>query len=543
VIPVRIDENGRLSVSQCTCSATAVAGEPPGLGAAAASPTSAVPEVETNASYGQILKSSALVGGSQVLNIVIGIVRTKAMAVLLGPSGFGLFGLYGSIVDLTQNLAGMGVNSSGVRQIAAAVGSGNNERIAQTAAVLRRTSVLLGLLGATLLVVFSGPISRLSFGNMQHGTAIALLSVALFMRLVSGGQGALIQGMRRIGDLAKMNVLAALLGAFASIILVFFFRERGVVPSLISVAAMTLLASWWYSGKSELSFATVSLDDLRGEAWSLLKLGSAFMASGFMTMGVAYVVRVMVLRKVGIDAMGLYQSAWTLGGLYIGFVLQAMGADFYPRLTACADNNTQCNRLVNEQTFVGLLLAAPGIIATLTLAPVVLTVLYAAKFTGAVEVLRWICLGAMLQVVSWPMGFIIIAKGRQGWFFTSELTWTVVAVTLAWACIRAFGLKGAGVAFFGSYVFHTILSYTIARRLSSFHWSNKNLQVGLIQCSLVAITFGSVCLLSAPSALVIGMVALLSSIWQSAQHLSRLTYSFRFASPLNRLLAKWRSPE
>ena len=45
-------------------------------------------------SYSQILKSTALVGGSSVVNIAMGIVRTKAMAMLLGPAGFGLAGLY-----------------------------------------------------------------------------------------------------------------------------------------------------------------------------------------------------------------------------------------------------------------------------------------------------------------------------------------------------------------------------------------------------------------------------------------------------------------
>ena len=77
--------------------------------------------------YGQILKSSALIGGSSVLNIGIGIVRTKAMAVLLGPAGFGLMGLYGSIADLAVSIAGMGVNSSGVRQIAEAAGFGRRQ--------------------------------------------------------------------------------------------------------------------------------------------------------------------------------------------------------------------------------------------------------------------------------------------------------------------------------------------------------------------------------------------------------------------------------
>ena len=54
------------------------------------------------------------------------------------------------------------------------------------------------------------------------------------------------------------------------------------------------------------------------------------MASGFLTMGAAYAVRTMVLRIVGVEAAGFYQSAWALGGLYVGIILQAMGADFYP---------------------------------------------------------------------------------------------------------------------------------------------------------------------------------------------------------------------
>ena len=57
----------------------------------------------------------------------------------------------------------------------------------------------------------------------------------------------------------------------------------------------------------------------------LLKLGFAFMASGLMMSGATYAVRVLVLREVGFEAAGLYQSAWTLGGLYVGFILDAMG--------------------------------------------------------------------------------------------------------------------------------------------------------------------------------------------------------------------------
>jgi len=480
-----------------------------------------------------------LVGGSSVLNIAMGIVRTKAMAVLLGPAGFGLFGLYGSIASLTQSIAGMGINSSGVRQIAEAVGSDNTERIALTTAVLRRTSIFLGVLGAGLLLVFSRQVSTLTFGSNQHAGAVCLLSIAVFFQLVSGGQGALIQGIRRIADLAKMGVLGALFGAFISIPMVYFLREKGVVPSLVGVAATSILASWWYSRKVRVQVPSMTISQVWPEAAGLLKLGIAFMSSGLMTMGVAYAVRIIVLRKIGLEATGFYQSAWTLGGLYVGFILQAMGADFYPRLTASAKDNPACNRMVNEQTRVGLLLAGPGVIATLTFAPAVMALFYTAKFSAAVGILRWICLGTTLQVITWPMGFIIVAKGRQGLFFFSELAWTIVAVTLAWICVKSFGLNGAGIAFFGSYVFHGFLTYPIARMLSGFRWSTDSKQTGLIFLSLIAMVFSGFYVLPLLFAACVGALAVVLSGAYSIRVLLGLISLDEIPRPMQRLIARF----
>lgn len=439
--------------------------------------------------YGQILKASALFGGSSLLNIAIGIVRTKAMAVLLGPAGIGLLGLYGSIADLAHSIAGMGINSSGVRQIAAAVGSGDTERIARTTTVLRRIAILLGLLGAVLLAAFSGQVSTVSFGNEQHAAAVALLSVAVFSRLVSDGQGALIQGMRRISDLAKMGVLGAVYGTLISIAMVYFLGEDGVAPSLVAVAAMGLITSWWYSRKLHIQTPTMTVSQMRQEVAPLLKLGFAFMASGLMMMGAAYVVRIIVVRQVGFDGAGLYQAAWALGGLYVGFILQAMGTDFYPRLTAVANDNTACNSIVNEQAQVSLLLAGPGVIATLTFASLIIGLFYTPQFHAAEEVLRWLCLGMALRIVSWPMGFIILAKGAQNFFYWSELAWTVVYLGLAWVCVSSFGLNGTGIAFFVSYVFHCFLNYAMVRRLSSFRWSAANIRAGMVFLPVIALVF------------------------------------------------------
>ncbi len=458
------------------------------------------------------------------------------MALLLGPAGVGLLGLYGSILDLTRSVAGLGINSSGVRQIAEAVGTANTQRVARTVTTLRRVALFLGAFGAVLLVVFCKPVSRLSFGDDRHASSVALLALAVLFGAVSAGQGALVQGMRRISDLARMSVLGALYGTLISVPIIYVYGERGVVPSLVCGAGMGIVTSWWYSRRIKVERVSMTLAQIAQEVSALLKLGVVFMAGGLMMMGVAYLVRIIVLRKIGAEAAGFYQAAWALGGLYVGFILQAMGADFYPRLTTIASDNSECNRLVNEQAEVSLLLAGPGLVATLTFAPLVIQLFYSARFEPAVEILRWNCLGMMLRVASWPMGFILLAKGERSLFFWSELVFNAVHAGLVWVCVLAFGLTGTGIAFFGLYIYYWLAIYAIVRHLSGFRWSAANRRMGFLFIPLVASVFGGWYVLPRVAAVLLGVTATFLAGLYSLKTLCTLVPLERFPQPARRVL-------
>lgn len=451
--------------------------------------------------------------------MLVGLVRNKAMALMLGPAGFGMMGTFMSILDLARSFAAMGMSNSGVRQIAQAVGTEDQHRIAVVASVVSRTALVLGLLGALPMVLLSEQISQLSFGDVGQSGAVALLSVALFLRLVAEGQTARLQGMRRIGDLARIGVLSAVLGCVAGIPIVYLLGEKGIVPSLIAVTAVGVGLAWWFNRRLPLAPVGLNAGEFRAEAVALLKLGVAFMASGLLMMGVAYVVRIIVLRGAGLEAAGLYQAAYALGGLYVGLVLQAMGTDFYPRLVSVAEDHPTCNRLVNEQAHVSLLLAGPGVIATIALAPWVLGLLYSREFVAAADVLRWTCLGMALRVVTWPIGYIIVAKGVRTIFFLTELAWSVVSVLLAWWGVQHFGVAGAGMAFFGAYVFHAAMIYPVVRRLSGFRWSAEVRSTVAWFFVSIAAVFTAAEWLPAGQALGVGLIVLLPATWYAVRSL------------------------
>ena len=455
-------------------------------------------------SYGQILKSSTIVGGSSVVNVMVRIVQAKANALLLGPTGVGLIGVFTSITDMTGTLANLGISSSGVRQIAEASGTGDATLIARTITTLRRVALLLGIVGALGLFFFRKWVAESTFKDAGHANDIGMLSLVVLCLAVSGGQAALIQGLRRIGDLARRSIYGVLLGTSLSVTIIYFYRERGIVAALIAIAATGILTSWWYARKIQVEKVDLSWAQMWGETRRLLTLGLAFAASGLMVSGVAYATRMMIVRRFGLPEAGHYQSASALSVVYVGFILQAMGTDFYPRLTAAAKDNALCNRMVNEQAEIGLLLAVPGILATLTFAPLVIAVFYSHEFGPASGVLRWQILGILLRVVSWPLAFIMLAKELKQTFFWTELISNGLHLAVTWICLRLWGLPGAGIAFFLLYAFYTVLMSILARRITGFRWSEANKRLGRIMLPAVVIVFLSFLFLPSVAAMVLG---------------------------------------
>lgn len=412
--------------------------------------------------------------------MVIRMVRTKVLAILLGPAGIGLEAIYDSVVTLLRTAFDAGLGSSGVRQIAVATASDDPRKIATTTRALRRSCIALGAVGAVALFFGRDSASRAAFGDTTHATAFGWLAIAIFFGVIAGGQGALLQGMRRIGDLAKMNILGTALGALVSIPVVLVWGMAGIPAYMIIGAAVSMLMAWYYARKVSVQSIQLPISALAEEARGLFALGLAFMLTALISTGATFLLRAIVTREYGLEGAGQFQAASALSLIYVGFILQAMSTDFYPRLTAVAADDGKCNRIVNEQAEISLLLALPGVLGTVAFAPWVIRIFYTGSFDTAAEILVWQMGGVLLRVISWPLGFMTLAKGRSAVFFWTDAAAYAVYVALAWVGLKNFGLVGAGMAFLGLYVFYVAMMYGVARRLSGFRWDSPYLRYVLI---------------------------------------------------------------
>jgi PST family polysaccharide transporter len=425
----------------------------------------------------QTLKSTFIMGGSSVVNIVLGIIRNKAIALLLNPSGMGLAGIYQSISNFAGTIAGMGINESGARQVALAFGTGNEYMISRTSHSLRRIALITGIVGTAILLFSSRWVSFITFHDMEHKIDIGLLSLTVLFLNISGGQQALIQGARKISYLAKVNMFGPLFGTLLSLPIIYFFGVRGIVSYLVIMAATATISSWWYSRKIRIADVRTSWHDSILDAKPLMGLGTALMVGTIISFGTPYALRILLIRVLGLDALGEFQASSIFSTVYVGILFKAMATDFYPRLSAASIDNKECGSLLNEQIEASLLLAVPGVLITLVFAPLVMVLFYSTKFLPAVDILRWQVLGVLLQLITWPMGYFLKAKAAGGLFIVTELFSSISYLTTTWVGIKYLGLTGIGVAFFEYNILYLILIYWIVRRKYEFNFLNRNVQI------------------------------------------------------------------
>jgi len=426
-------------------------------------------------STGQIFKASAILGGASAVSMIAGIIKNKVVAVLLGPESIGFIGLLQSVMNTAGTISGLGLASSGVRQIAEAQANGDEKCVAETRNALLWSSVILGLLGAMLLVILRKPIAGLVLGHDGYAGAIAWVAAGVWASTVSGVQTSILNGLRRLGDLARAYVLGALGGMLLTVPAVWQWGEKGITVAVISTPLALLTASWWYNLKIPATGFKFSREDILKPLRGLLGLGLAFMSTNLIRLVNQLVVRVVITRTLGLAATGYFQAAWSISMLYLGFVLDALGKDFYPRLSAVAKERDTTNRMVNEQIKVVLLLAGPVILGMLTLTPQVVNTIYSGAFKETIGILQWQVIGDLFKVASWPMGFILVAQGHSRLVFIMELSWNLMFLGFVCGGLPVWNLKATGVAYFATHILHFCLLWIIVFRINHFVYRKKNL--------------------------------------------------------------------
>ena len=451
-----------------------------------------------------MLRSTSVIGGATVGGLIVGMVRMKLLAILIGPAGVGLFGLLNTIMTLGAAVAGMGIDSSSVRQLAASADDPERSRVARWG--LWTFAWPLAATGTLLMWLARAPLAEFALGSRGYADEVGWIALGVGATIISAAQLGQIQAWRRIGDLARIRLSSAMVAAVAGVAAVYLYGDGGVLIAVLALPLATCAAGLWFS-RSLPAWKPGRFPGRKvTEEWrALAGIGSAVMLTAAVGTATQAAVRAILTQRLGLDAAGLFQASFAISSINLGLVLGAMIPEYYPRLSAAADDPKKVGEILNHQVHVGLLLAGPALLGISAAAPYLLQLLYTSEFTGAALLLRLQVTADALRVAGWALGFVLLARNRRLSYFLVEAALAAVFVPLTWLAAERFGVASAGGAYLLGYLASVLVAAVFTLRDGiRINASNALMLACLV---LLLLVIASASLLSNWAALGVGGVA------------------------------------
>lgn len=443
----------------------------------------------TESNYRQILRYTSLFGGVQGIGILIGVVRNKLVAVILGPMGMGMISLFNATTKMAADSTNMGIAMSGVKLISQSADADEmGENAAYGIQLVRSWSMVVAIVGALACLALAPVLSQWAFADYAHAVDIALLSPVVALTAISGGEMAVMKSTRMMGRLAKASI-AAMAGVLVTTIPIYYiYGVGGIVPSLLIAAAIQCALNVGCCHRSHPYRLNLRPSALKG-GFGMIRLGLAFVVAGVMGSGMEFVVRTYINHAGSLAAVGLYNAGYVMTMTYGGMVFAAMETDYFPRLSAIKACGAELNACVNRQIEVSLLVIAPLLSAFMLGLPLLLPLLYSGKFVPVMGMMRFAVIALLLRAVRLPISYIPLGRADSLSYLFLEGVYNVSVVGAMLLCFSWWGLTGTGVAFVACAVveFAVLVAYTWWKY--RFKLSGKSLKFCFTQLSLLVVMY------------------------------------------------------
>lgn len=421
------------------------------------------------------LRATALLSGSSLITIAAGVINSKVRAELLGTGGVALAAILTTILAFVLIPSTLGIGPAVVREIASAEGAGDFGRSVVVRHAAWRVRVVAILLVSVVLLLGRDPISRVLLNGASGIEDLTMVIAALALTMITELQTSILNGYHRVSAMAKIATMSAVLGTVVTVVLTATLKLRGVAPAILAGAAVGVCLSTLYfrnelrvhceSGASGSTFTEVNV---------LLRFGLPYTLSAVVGTGSTTVIPILVLHELGPQAVAYYQAAFVIAISYLGFLITAMGQDYFPRVSASRNDPKRLNSLIQQQITLVLIVAVPVILATSSLAPYLVSAAYTSAFRPATATLQWQLFADLFKFVSWTLAFAIVARrGGYLYLFTECVGGSLLLIT-TFLGSRVFGLPGIGAGFLATYVVYTVVVWYVVRRDTGFRLSVQN---------------------------------------------------------------------
>ncbi|MCI7310554.1 MAG: oligosaccharide flippase family protein [Prevotella sp.] len=420
--------------------------------------------------YSHILKYAGIFGGVQGLSILVGILRNKLVATLLGPDGMGLISLFTSSLSLVSNSTNLGLSVSGIRNLSNAYETNDQPTLNRLILVLRSWTLLAALLGVFVCFVLAPWLNDFTFTWGDHTLHFMLLSPIVGLMAITACETTILKATRQLKRLAALSLLNVFLSLFISVPLFYFFRAAAIIPSMFILSLLQMLLIIIYSFRLY-PIHIFMRKDVLGEGLQMVQLGVFFVLAGIMGSGADFLIRSYLNTEASLTDVGLYNAGYMMMMTCASTVFASLESDYFPRLSAISSHQFTMNQTINRQVEITFLFLVPILITFVITLPILIPLLYTDKFLPVLGMMQIMVFEMYIRSVRLPIEYIPLAKGDSKSFLFLETVYFSVLALLVIQGFKAYGLMGAGIGMVVAGIFDLILVLVYARWRYNYRFS------------------------------------------------------------------------
>lgn len=424
--------------------------------------------------YSRVIKYLGIFGGAQGVSVMLGMLRNKLASVLLGTVGFGIIALYNRTIQLFYDFTGLSLSLSAVRRMSDAYSNEDETSVRHCVKVVRSIALLTGLAGMLLMLLFSPLLSGWMFDGSSHYTLrLALLSPTVLLIAVSGGELAVLRGVKQPRKIALYTLWTAVSAVLATVPLYYLFGLSGIFPSILLLSFLQMAGALYFSTRLYAYKASPFSLPLLREGLDIIKLGAGYIYASILVSGSMWLICQAMAKLGGDVATGLFSAGYILVGMLPSILFAAFDSDYYPRLAGIFSQHDKRNAMVNEHVEAHLLVQVPVILCTIVLLPWLFPLFFSSEFMPALHMTQLAVFGLLFHIMTYPISFLPVSKGDTLTFAMQETAYNVSFVLFTLLGYYHYGWLGAGAGMVLARIVDLVVVYSISHARYSFALSAR----------------------------------------------------------------------
>ena len=436
---------------------------------------SAAREIASSGSPGSnSLLAAALLGSGATLIVgVLGVARTKVLAVGLEPAGLGLYGQILTLLTALSAASGLGLGLGTTRVVAECRARGDRDGLKTALEVSFALPLAIASVLALLIAASSGVLAPWLLDD-DRAVLIVLAALAVPIVALQGPLVHALQGFRDVAGVQGSNILFGITLTLASVVGVVVAGLEGAVFALAAGnLAYAAALGWRLRGLvRRAGVGLVLVAGLRPELLrepivrGMLGIGFASLFVGVASTVAELVVRTFVLKGDGAAAAGIFQALHLISVQLLGVIVASVVFLSFTAITEAhtAGDRERVRSTIDDTLRLTLLLVLPVLVALGLFREDVIRVFLSAGFGEAADLLPRQLAGDALRTVAWVLGAALVPLGLTRMWVGTTVVSVLGYIGAATILVPSHGLDGAVAAYIVEWGVAMILAAVVLMR-------------------------------------------------------------------------------